>query len=139
MKQRFIVWQKVWLTNIKTIDDQHKHFVEVVNKVYALNNKKADKEKLGEILNDLIEYARVHFSTEEEYFEETDYPEKREHEEKHQELLGKVINFSKRFETKEEVNGLVKEFLEFLREWLDNHLVKVDHKYVPWLIENGIK
>ncbi len=136
---KFILWQKKWETGIKTIDDQHKHFVGIVNRTYALNEDGKDKKVLGEILNDLVEFARVHFSTEEEFFEETDYPQTEEHEQKHQELLGKVLDFTRRFEVEQDFSELVNDFLVFLKEWLDNHLVKVDHKYIPWLKEHGIK
>lgn len=139
MKNNFIVWTKEWETGIKKIDEQHKHFVELINETYNLNSNEAGKRKLRDILNDLTEYARVHFSTEEEYFDETDYPESDKHKEKHQELLSKVLTFNKRFEAKEDISRLVEDFLDFLKEWLDEHLIKVDHKYIPWLTEHGIK
>jgi len=139
MKKNFIVWQKKWETGIKSIDDQHEHFVGLINKTYALNEGGKDKKALGEILTDLTEYARIHFSTEEGYFEDTEYPQTAEHEEKHQELLGKVLKFDQRFEAEEDVSKLVKDFLEFLRDWLDNHLAKVDAKYIPWLTEHGVR
>ena len=139
MKKDFIVWEKTWETGIKTIDDQHKHFVGIINRAYTLDEKGKDKEVLGEILNELIEYARIHFSTEEGYFEDTEYPQAEEHMEKHQIMLVKVLKFSQRFEKKEDVSVLVKDFLIFLRDWLDDHLIKVDHKYIPWLTEHGIK
>ncbi len=139
MKKEFILWQKKWETGIKTIDDQHKHFVGIINKAYTLDEIGKNKKVLGEILSELTEYARIHFSTEEKYFEDTGYPQSGEHEAKHQELLGKVLKFNNRFDSEEDVSELVKDFLIFLKEWLDNHLVKVDHKYIPWLIEHGIK
>ena len=137
-KKEFILWNEKWATGIKTIDDQHKHFVGIINRAYVLNEDGKEKNKLKPIINDLMEYARIHFSTEEGYFEDTDYPDTEEHKEKHQELLGKVINFSKRFENEGDVSKLVKELLIFLKDWLDDHLIKLDHKYVPWLIEHGI-
>lgn len=139
MKSKFITWQKKWETGIKSIDDQHKHFVGIVNKTYTLTEKDKDKKVLGEILGELMEYARIHFSTEENYFEDTEYPDTAMHKEKHEELLGKVITFSKRFESNEDVKNLVEDFLVFLRSWLEDHLVKVDHKYVSWLIEHGVQ
>lgn len=137
--EKFIVWQKKWETGIKTIDDQHKHFVGIVNRAYALDEKGKDKKVLGEILGELIEYARIHFSTEEGYFEDTEYPQAEEHMGKHQILLSKVLKFSQRFEKEEDVSELVKDFLIFLKSWLDDHLIKVDHKYIPWLTEHGVK
>lgn len=139
MKKEFILWNDKWATGIKTIDDQHKHFIGIVNKAYTINEKGKDKKILGDILGELTEYARIHFSTEENYFDDTEYPDSDMHKEKHQKLVAKVLGFSKRFETEKDFSVLVKDFLEFLRGWLDEHLVRVDHKYVPWLTEHGIK
>lgn len=139
MKGELIIWQKKWGTGINTIDEQHKHFVRIINQVYFLNEDGKDKKVLGEIIHDLVEYARVHFSTEEGFFEETDYPQTEEHEQKHQELLTKVLDFTRRFESEEDISELVKDFLNFLKNWLDEHLIKVDHEYVPWLTEHGVK
>jgi len=135
----FIVWRKKWETGIKKIDEQHKHFVEIINRTYVINGAKKDRKKVESILGDLTEYARIHFSTEEEYFQETEYPDMKEHMEEHEKLLGKVLNFNKRFESKEDISKLVEDFLKFIREWLDDHLAQYDQKYVPWLTENGIK
>jgi len=139
MSEKLINWQKKWETGIKTIDDQHKHFVLIINRTYALDENGKDKKVLGDILNELTEYVRIHFSTEEGYFDDTEYPESDEHKQKHQELLEKVLKFNQRFEKEEDVSGLVKDFLIFLRSWLDDHLIKCDHKYIPWLTEHGVK
>ena len=139
MKKDFIVWEKTWETGIKTIDDQHKHFVGIINKTYALNQDKKSKKKLGLIMADLMEYAKIHFLTEENYFEDTDYPEAEEHKKKHQELLAKATGFVNKFEKKEDVSKILDDFLNFLKDWLYNHLIEVDHKYIKWLTEHGIK
>ena len=139
MKKEFVAWNKKWETGIKSIDEQHKHFVGIVNRAYSFNENGETKKVLSRILNDLTEFARIHFSTEEGYFEDTSYPEMEEHKEKHMQLLEKVLEFEKRFDKDKDVSELVKEFLVFLRSWLDDHLFKVDHKYVPWLTQHGIK
>lgn len=136
---KFIVWQKKWETGIKKIDEQHMHFVGIINKVYALNEEGKEKESLKIILNDLTEYARIHFSTEEEYFEETNYPDAEMHMEKHEKLLKKVIEFDNKFENKSANSEIIQGLMVFLRDWLDNHLVEVDHEYVPWLTEHDIR
>ena len=139
IKKEFIIWNPKWATGIKKIDEQHHHFVGIVNKTAELVESKQDGVKLEAILSDLTEYARVHFSTEEEYFDETEYPETEEHKDKHSQLLEKVLKFDKKFEKDKENLELVSEFLDFLKFWLDDHLVKVDHRYVKWLTEHGIK
>ncbi len=139
MTEKLILWQKKWETGVKDIDIQHKHFIGLINRAYAFNEGEKSKQVLADILTELVEYARIHFSTEEGYFENTDYPDTDEHILKHQELLGKVLNFTKRFEAKEDFSKLVLDFLKFLRDWLENHLVKVDHKYISWFKSHGVK
>lgn len=138
-KAKFIVWQNEWATNIKTIDDQHKHFIGIVNRAYLFYEDKKNKKILGEILSDLLEYAKIHFSTEEGYFDDTDYPQASMHKNKHEKLIEKAISFSQRFKAEQDFSILVEDFLFFLKEWLDDHLIKIDHKYVPWLTEHGVK
>ena len=137
--RKFIVWKEKWNTGITSIDDQHFHFVEILNKAYELNENDFNKIKINEILNDLIEYARIHFSTEEDYFEKTGYPSKNEHLEKHKELLTQVLEFSSKFENVKDVTKNVKDLLNFLKDWLENHLIQMDHEYIPWLKEHGVK
>ena len=57
----FIKWNKSLSVKVKEIDDQHKKLVELINQAYEFK----DSKKLGDILNELIEFTRVHFSTEE--------------------------------------------------------------------------
>jgi len=138
-EKEFITWKEKWKTGIKKIDEQHNHFVEIINKTAELIRKKQDGPRLSAILVDLTEFARVHFSTEEKYFDETNYPETEEHKKKHSELLEKVLLFDKQFEKRKEDFKFMKEFLDFLKFWLEDHLVQVDHRYVKWLTEHGIK
>ncbi|MFA6888122.1 MAG: bacteriohemerythrin [Candidatus Woesearchaeota archaeon] len=137
--KEFIIWNKKWETGIRKIDEQHKHFVAILNKAYSLNEQGKDYKQIDTVLSDLTEYARIHFSTEEEYFNKTDYPDAQNHIEKHSVLLGTVLDFNTRFDAKENNSDLLMEFLIFLKSWLDQHLVTVDHKYIPWLKEHGIK
>ncbi len=136
--KKFIVWNEKWNTGIKKIDEQHHHFVGLINRTHLLNLHGKTGEKIEVLLNDLTEYARIHFSTEEQYFVDTDYPGAEEHIKKHGQLLKKVIDFNGKFEKENESSKIAEELLHFLRDWLDNHLIKVDHKYIPWLTEHGI-
>jgi len=139
IKKEFIIWNPKWATGISKIDEQHKHLVEVINKAHTINELKKDGKELKTLLNEVTELARIHFSTEEEYFDETEYPETEMHKEKHAELLQRVIVISNKFDKDGNPRQITEELLHFLRDWLDNHLVKVDHKYIPWLTEHGVK
>ena len=130
--KNLIEWDASLSVQVKEIDKQHQKLVELINKAYRAK----DKEEINKIINELVEYTRVHFSTEEKYFEEFNYPEKAEHEEEHANLITKVLEFKKDLDS-----GKIdiKEFLDFLSKWLEDHLKIMDQKYVKCFKNNGLK
>jgi hemerythrin len=130
----FFKWTQKMSVGISEIDDQHKHFISLLNKVNLV--KTTDKkEKVSQLLADLMEYARVHFTTEEKYFEKYKYPFANEHLAQHEKLLEDVIKFSNKFDKVGPI--MVPELSVFLKEWLENHLAKHDVKYARYFKKNG--
>lgn len=60
-----LVWSEKYSVNVAEIDAQHKQLLEHVNRLHAGVAAKIDKEDLRQLVLDLIEYTRFHFSTEE--------------------------------------------------------------------------
>lgn len=111
--------------------------VELVNRLYRAVTEKQGKDAVGRILNELVEYTGEHFKTEEEFFDRYGYPERGEHKKIHNDLVQKVMDFQRKFESgKAEVDM---ELMEFLKDWLVNHIMKTDRKYAPFLQEKGLK
>lgn len=135
MKKNFIKWEKSLSVGIKEIDEQHKHFIGIVNSVYININKKGKEIIPIKELDDLIEYARIHFSTEENYFKKVGYPYSKEHMIEHEKLTLKVLRFSERAARGENVSLVL---LEFLKDWLENHLKIHDKKYAKYFKENKL-
>lgn len=134
-KMVFIEWNKDLELGFEKIDEQHKQLIDIINRAYETSLEK-DKKKRNEILNELTEFVRVHFSTEEKYFEECHYAGAEEHIEEHMGLIEKVLKFKNEFEEKD---CDCEAFLTFLKEWLEEHLMVMDKKYVKSLKECGIK
>jgi hemerythrin len=133
MKIEFINWNESLSVCIKEIDKQHKHFIEIINQAYKAHFEK-NKNLMNDTLNDLIEFARIHFSTEENYFKKWDYPFAEEHMEEHEKLLLKVLEFKEKFDSGK---CDCDKFLEFLKDWLENHLMTNDKKYFKYFHEKG--
>ncbi len=130
-----IKWDEKYSVNVKEIDDQHKNFIEIMNKLYAAVNEMRTKEDLKNILNELTEYADKHFTTEEKYFDEFHYELADEHKQKHKELKEKIIEFQKKFGEKNEISL---ELSDFLENWLVDHLDNQDKKYTECFNKNGL-
>ena len=131
----FIIWNKSLLMGIEEIDEQHKELMGIINKVHSYypGNKIAEIESL---IDRLTEFARIHFSTEEKYFEKWNYPYADEHMVEHEKILLKILQFKAKSEkySKE----LLNEILKFLKdEWFENHLKKHDRKYSNYFKLHG--
>lgn len=64
-----VQWSEKLSVGIKEIDDQHKHFIGIVNKLHESVEKGDVTDELDKIFVELNDYAAFHFETEEKYFE----------------------------------------------------------------------
>ncbi len=135
--QKLITWGEAFEIGIKTIDEQHKRLVNMINELHAKLKDGATTNDLRKIITELIDYAGTHFRTEEELFEKYDYPEKEIHHQIHRKLVEKVLDYQRRVEAGEP--GVAFDLLSFLKDWLVNHICVTDKKYGPYLKEKGVR
>ena len=131
-----IVWDPQYSVNIEVIDEQHKHLFEVLGKLSDEMGKTRTKEVLGAIIGELTKYAVEHFATEEIFMTQYDYPGYAKHKEEHEAFKVKVAAFQKDFNSGKV--SLSIEVINFIRGWLDHHILGTDQKYGPFLNEKGI-
>jgi hemerythrin len=133
----FLRWNSDLETNIKKIDDQHKKLVQLINDLFDAMNAGKSKEALGGILHELVEYTKMHFATEESFFKLHHYPDSIKHQKEHNDLATQVLEFQKQFN---EGNARVTvQLMNFLKDWITNHILGSDKKYGPFLISKGVK
>lgn len=82
-----VTWRDEYNVNVEEIDTQHRKMLELVNKLHAAVEARADKHDLELLLADLVDFTRVHFSTEEQLMKTHDYSELGEHHKEHRLLL----------------------------------------------------
>ncbi len=134
--KNFIEWGPDFETGLKSIDEQHRKLVDMVNTLYDAMQQKKGKEVLGRLLDELIDYTVYHFGTEEEYFKRCDYPEAASHKKIHEGLASKVMDFKEKFQKGEAM--LSYDLMNFLKNWLANHICVTDKEYAPFLKSKGI-
>ncbi|MGA2167194.1 MAG: bacteriohemerythrin [Terracidiphilus sp.] len=131
-----LTWSKKYSVGVKAVDDQHATFIGMLNELHAAMMKGQAQGVVGPLLRKLVNYAREHFSTEERLMETAKYPGLAKHREKHRELTGKIGEYVARYEKGD--HAIVLPLLQFLRDWLTNHLQQVDHEYEQWLHDHGV-
>jgi len=137
MATGFFNWKQSLSVNIKEIDDQHKKLIELINRLYDAFMKKDHEDVIGEILNELKDYTNYHFSAEEKYFVIYGYSGMHDHIAGHLEFVKKINEFEK--DLKSNSSALTYKMMNFLREWLQKHIMVEDMKYVKTFQKAGLK
>ena len=131
-----VIWKELYSVNITEIDNQHKKLIELINNLHAAIITGKGKEVLSQILSDLVDYTLTHFATEEKYFDQFDYPESEIHKKQHIDIVEQVAALTKKYELGEKV--LTIDVMNFLRDWLQNHIIDSDKKFGPYLNNKGV-
>ncbi len=129
-------WKDEMSVNVKEIDSQHKKLVNLLNELHSAMLERKSKEALGKILDELIDYADIHFRTEEKYFDRFGYPETDAHKKEHRDFVEKVLDFRKGY--REGRLLLSMDVMNFLKDWLKNHIMGSDQKYSKFFNEKGL-
>lgn len=129
-------WKDQYSVGIPVIDEQHKKLVAMVNELYEAMSTGKGKDVLGKVLNDLIQYTKVHFQLEERLMQQHGYPEFAAHKAEHDTLTHQALDLSAKY-----VKGqaaLTIQTGNFLRDWLAKHIQGTDKKYAPFLQAKGV-
>ncbi|MGE0108312.1 MAG: bacteriohemerythrin [Bdellovibrionales bacterium] len=131
-----IEWKDNYSVHVQSIDAQHKKLISYINELYDSMIAQETKEKLGGILDELASYTEEHFSFEEKYFEEFNYLGKFSHMVEHKAFVDKIVDFKKKFDAGALM--LSTDVMNFLRDWLTNHIMGTDKKYSSFFNEHGM-
>lgn len=136
--QPLMKWDSRIMLGVKSIDDQHKVLVDLINdlhkamKTRSLNNVAS----AGAIVDELVSYTETHFKYEEGLFKKYNYAAKDEHMKIHRDLVAEVVDFQQNFKSGKATLSV--ELMDFLKKWLNDHIKKEDKKYLPFFKENGL-
>jgi hemerythrin len=129
------VWSDEYSVGIEEIDSQHKMLFRLINRLHqAILNKEGSKT-CGEILNELVEYTRVHFTLEQTLMRIGHFPEYEAHCKMHKALVDEVEALQKKIASGQVAISF--ELLHFLRNWLTKHILGEDKKYGDFFKNGG--
>ena len=132
----FVSWSEDDAVLVESIDTQHRKMIDIINHLHSLVETKNQSE-INETFEELDEYLKEHFHTEETYMLENKFPGYISHKLEHDRYYTKIMNFKDavaRGETK-----LNLEILNSLKKWFYNHLQINDKKLGHFLNEKGIE
>ena len=130
---KFVEWCDLFLIGHPIIDKQHQVLFDITNKFHKEVYKGFSRKLTTDTLNQLIDYAQTHFSTEEEITGKLGLTEEilANHKDIHEQLVMDI------FKLNEDIaSGKIKSMYDiekFLASWLVLHILTEDKKYRDYL------
>ena len=131
-----INWSDEYSVKVKEIDQQHKKLIALINELHESMRAGNSKNVIKKILDELVEYTVYHFGFEEKLFAKYGYPETKVHMRYHTDLIEQLKEFLKKYESGSTIISI--ELMNFLKDWLVNHIMKSDKNYSAFLNSKGI-
>ncbi len=130
-------WTKELSVHIEEIDNQHKEFFSIINELNeSIKTEKKEDDILGTILSQLIEYAIIHFTTEERLMKKYGYYDLANHKKEHDGFKKHILELKNKFNTDQSVSAAT--VAKFSKEWLTKHIKMTDMKYASFLEDKDI-
>lgn len=129
------VWSEDLSVGFKTIDDQHKTLINIINKFNSSMLEGGGKNAALDVLKFLEIYTKIHFTTEERYMQEYKYPQIEEHISQHKEFINYIQKVKDAFSQNISHNDIL-EFHNRILAWYIEHICKTDKLLGKFLKEH---
>ncbi len=130
-------WDNKYRVGISVIDEEHKEFIEIINKAVFATEHIDNIEKTKKIIGKMLEYSGKHFTTEEIYMRKFKFLGYEWHRAAHLEFADKAIMSYNKLVTGD--YQIANALLEYLKRWFIDHIEDTDKKFVNCFKENGLK
>ncbi len=136
-KQQFVEWKDEYSVGIEMIDDDHRRLLNLINQFQTAVFYQTGAKFEDEAFDALIDYTRTHFEREEQLMSEHGYPDLQAHQQEHQKMIELVESRMAEHREQGHHEALV-EMVDFLRDWLINHINGTDQAYSGFLHDKGV-
>lgn len=122
-----VEWNDNLSVGVATLDAQHKRLIGFINELYDAMKEEKGSEVIGNVLNGLFSYAKTHFKAEEAFMQQINFPGLPTQKVEHKKFTDDVEKFYNDFKAGKAVLSI--SIMNFLRNWLLDHIAKKDKMY----------
>jgi len=130
-------WKDNYTVSIERFDEAHRHLIGLINKLQDNIEQNKSRDVLESVLNELKSYTLSHFSEEEKLMEDNNYPNLSEHQQEHAKFIKEINVIEEKLNKNSNLLNI--QLMYFLNNWLINHILSTDQKYVPYCTGNKNK
>lgn len=128
----FMPWKDSYKLGIRSVDSDHRMLFDLVNSFERSVRNRESVARVNATIDALGNYVAEHFAREEKYLMAAKYPDVRAHMALHRDLKMDLEDFRRDYQQMPDDFDTT-EFLNFLRDWLKDHILSEDQAYVPWV------
>lgn len=134
--RHYVQWKDEYSVGLDSIDHQHKKLLSLINQLQTAVDYSTGEEFEREALDELVGYTKTHFSFEEGLMKDNGYPDYEPHKAQHEKMVKHVEEVLAEYE--QDHDTAMSNAVEFLKDWLINHINGTDQKYSDFLISKGV-
>lgn len=135
-----LIWKEEYNLGIKSIDEQHQKLIDLINDLYLAKRSDAATELIEKVITGLIDYTEYHFIFEEKWFERINYENQEDHIKEHQVFRDKLKKYQKELNKNDTIPvSMVQNLVSWLQEWLVDHILVTDRKYIGAFAQSDIQ
>jgi hemerythrin len=130
--EEIITWSNSLSCGVKIIDDQHKGLVDLVNEMFnhVTGYQVQELDYFNRVVQEMVNYVKVHFATEEKIMLATKYPGYAEHKKEHDSFVLVVVDNIKDYQAGKRLT--LSTFTKYLKEWVLSHIAVMDKGYFEY-------
>jgi hemerythrin len=126
------------MSNVPEIDQQHQELISRLNRLNDAVKKMESRKNIYLIIDEVIEYTRLHFAAEEQLMLQSGYPEIEAHKDKHKQLIQDALHL------KEKLAYVGEEmFTDWFNHWpfarVLAHIQYADKQIEDHILQSGAK
>jgi len=132
----YIQWSPDLSVKVKELDEHHQVLIAMINDLHQAMLAHAGREAQKTIVAKMLRYAQLHFASEEKYMSQFAFPGLHSHRAEHDKFTAKAKDLNDRLDKAGFV--LTLEILNFLRDWLKNHIMGTARLYSQHFNQHGL-
>jgi len=131
-----IQWKPEFSVQIPSIDNQHRSLVAIIGHLQMAMLEGRTKQVIEPLFKAMNQYTKFHFEYEEQLMAENGYADLAGHRREHARLVEQLEQLESKY-----VHGALQAgapLMQFLRNWLFEHICAHDKEYSAYLREKGV-
>ena len=131
----FFQWSEAMSVGVAVLDSDHRALIDLINALHDGLEFGDEPTELAVVFEQLVIYVDHHFAREEGVMDACGYPASAAHREEHRRLAQDMHYIRDRY-IKGGEPRIGRELLDFLKDWLNHHILIQDMHYKTYLAGN---